>query len=120
VPIIEWSDKTKRWYFPEVVELLHTEIELESLPEVFEDTQTLSFQDGGSVQDQDGWLHLEGACKGHELEFLLDLIVPCIKIPVQLILTKHEGQGDQTLTMDKSGVYDQSGYEIALDSDSCA
>jgi hypothetical protein len=146
VSIIEWSSITNQWYFPEVVELLHTEIELEFLPEIFEDTQTLSFQDGGIVYDQDGWLHLEGSCKGHELEFLLDLIVPCIKAPVQLILTNPavsrcssaayqpagslrslaaslrstEGQEEQTLTLDKNGVYDQSGHEIALDLDNCA
>jgi hypothetical protein len=119
-PVFKWSDKNKHWCFSELVELLYTEIELEFLPEIFEDTQTLSFQDGGTVYDQDGWLHLEGAFKGHELESLLTVIVPCIKTPVQLILTNPEGQEEQTLTMDKNGVYDQSGREIALDPDNCA
>jgi hypothetical protein len=118
--VVEWSDDVKEWTLPDLIELGYAEIELESLPEVFEDTQTLSFQDGGTVYDQDGWLHLEGLFHRHELESLLALIAPCIKIPIPLILKEPNIQGDQTLTLDKNGVYDQLGHEIALDPDNCA
>jgi hypothetical protein len=115
VAIVEWSDKTNRWCFPDRVKLAYTEIELEFLPDIFEETQAVYSQEGGVIYDQDGWLHLEGSFPGQELESLLAVIAPCIKTPVQLILTKPDSQGEQTLTLDKSGVYDQSGYEIVLD-----
>jgi hypothetical protein len=118
VTIIEWADKTKRWCFPERAEIMYTEIELEFLPEIFEDTQTVYSQEGGTVYDLNGWLHLEGLFSGQELKSLLVLISPCIKTPVQLTLTKPEGQGEQTLTLEKSGVYNQSGHKITLDLDS--
>jgi hypothetical protein len=109
--VVQWSNDSKRWWFPDYIELVYTEIELEALPEVFEDTQTLSFQEGGTVYEQDGWLHLEGVFRGQEL------IAPCIKTPVPLILKKPNTQEEQTLTIDNSGIYDQSGYELALDSE---
>jgi hypothetical protein len=114
VAIVEWSDDTKEWTLPDLIELGYTEIELESLPEVFEDTQTLSFQDGGAVHDQDGWLHLEGLFHRHELESLLAVIAPCIKIPILLILKEPNTQEEQTLIFDKSGVYDRSGHEVSF------
>jgi hypothetical protein len=115
VPIIEWSSKTKRWYFPEVIKIRYTEIELEFLPEIFEDTQTLSFQDGGTVYDLNGWLHLEGTFKGHELKSLLEVIAPCIKTPVQFTLTKPDAQAEQEFILKDRGLYNQSGHEITLD-----
>jgi hypothetical protein len=114
VAIVEWSDKRKRWCFPNHIELSYAEIELEFLPEIFEDAQTLYSQYGGAVQDQDGWLHLEGLFRGQELEPLLALIVPCIKTPVRLIISKPDAQGEQTLLLDKNGIYDQAGQKIIL------
>jgi hypothetical protein len=90
---------TKQWTFSNLIDLKYTEIELESLPEVFEDTQTLYFQDGGTVYDQDGWLHLEGAFKGHELESLLTVIAPCIKTPVSLNIKDLDTHKEQTLKL---------------------
>jgi hypothetical protein len=133
-PAIEWADGTKEWWlngapcrcediivantkqwtFPNLIELRYTEIELESLPEVFEDTQALYFPEGGTAYDLDGWLHLEGAFKGYELESLLAVIVPCIKTPVSLNIKDLDTHKEQTLEFASTGLYDQSGQEISL------
>jgi hypothetical protein len=81
---------------------------------VFEDTQTLYSQEGGAIHDLNGWLHLEGLFRGQELEPLLAVTAPYIKTPVQLIMKKPNTREEQTLLLDKNGIYDQSGQKIIL------